>query len=46
MGSFSVWHWVVIGLIVVVLLVAAKASSGLSGPLVVKKFFVSNMCHA
>lgn len=42
MGSFSVWHWVVIGLIVVVLLVAAKASSGLSGPLVVKKFFVSN----
>ena len=42
MGSFSAWHAVIVVAIFLVLVLAAKASSGLTGALVVKKFFVSN----
>lgn len=41
MGSFSIWHWVIVALVVLVSLGIAGAASGKAGALVVKKFFAS-----
>ncbi|PUE43866.1 hypothetical protein [Limnohabitans sp. Hippo3] len=43
MDSFSIWHWLIVIAVVLVVLLAGNLVANKSGALVVKKFFKSSL---